>query len=119
VTFAILYGFFSGGYVSLISPVFVSMANNVSEIGRVALVSPPLLHPDLNPPPIPRDRIRMGMAFVCVGLAALAGSPIAGALLVRTPNFVAPIIFSGTSSSSSSRQFPLQTNTHDRLYSGM
>ena len=39
----------------------------------------------------------MGLAFVCVGLAALTGTPIAGALLVRTPDFTAPIIFAGLS----------------------
>ncbi|ORY63696.1 major facilitator superfamily domain-containing protein [Leucosporidium creatinivorum] len=71
INFAILYGFFSGGYVSLVNPVFASMANAPTEIGA-----------------------RIGVAFVLVGLAALVGTPIAGALLVRTPSFVAPICFS-------------------------
>lgn len=40
-------------------------------------------------------RARSGMAYIGMGIAALVGSPIAGQLLERTPNFVAPICFSG------------------------
>lgn len=75
IAFAILFGFFSGSYVSLLSPVFISMSKDVAEIG-----------------------VRVGFAFIVVGLAALSGTPIAGALLARTNNgFYAPIVFSGIS----------------------
>ncbi|KAM0749511.1 MFS general substrate transporter [Meredithblackwellia eburnea MCA 4105] len=73
IAFAILFGFFSGGYVSLLGPVFISMAKGVNEIG-----------------------VRVGYAFIIVGLAALAGTPISGALLVRSHNKIyAPVVFSG------------------------
>ncbi|KAK4703568.1 hypothetical protein P7C70_g2648, partial [Phenoliferia sp. Uapishka_3] len=73
IAFSIIFGFFSGGYVSLLSPVFITMSKSVSEIG-----------------------VRVGYAFIIVGIAALIGTPICGALLVRTNNgFYAPIIFSG------------------------
>ncbi|CAE6526141.1 unnamed protein product, partial [Rhizoctonia solani] len=72
IVFSILYGFFSGAYVSLISPVFISLANGFHEIG-----------------------IRMGLAFAIVGFAALTGTPIAGALLGRELTWWRPIVFSG------------------------
>ncbi|KAJ1301772.1 hypothetical protein OPQ81_009001 [Rhizoctonia solani] len=72
IIFSILYGFFSGAYVSLISPMFVSLANGFHEIG-----------------------IRMGLAFAIVGFAALTGTPIAGALLTRELTWWRPIVFSG------------------------
>jgi MFS family permease len=68
---AILYGFFSGAYVSLLSPALISMAKSHHEIG-----------------------IRLGLAFLVVSLAALTGTPINGALLEKY-GFYAPIIFSG------------------------
>ncbi|KAK4056865.1 hypothetical protein OIO90_002115 [Microbotryomycetes sp. JL221] len=58
IVFALLYGFFSGGIVSLISPVLIATANNIHEIGT-----------------------RQGCGFIVNGLAALACAPIAGALL--------------------------------------
>ncbi|KAL5639396.1 hypothetical protein ACGC1H_006789 [Rhizoctonia solani] len=71
IVFSILYGFFSGAYVSLISPVIISLANGFHEIG-----------------------IRLGLAFAIVGFAALTGTPIAGALLTRELIWWRPIIFS-------------------------
>lgn len=53
ITFSILYGFASGGYLSLLSPVLASTAKNVSEIG-----------------------IRIGLSTILISLAALAGTPI-------------------------------------------
>ncbi|KAI5475745.1 hypothetical protein MNV49_000874 [Pseudohyphozyma bogoriensis] len=73
VVFALLYGFCSGGYASLLAPVFVSMSRQPSEMGA-----------------------RMGIAFLFVGIAALTGTPISGALLARgNGSFVGPIVFSG------------------------
>ncbi|QRV97283.1 major facilitator superfamily transporter [Ceratobasidium sp. AG-Ba] len=72
VVFSILYGFFSGAYVSLISPLIISLSNNITEIG-----------------------IRLGIAFAIVGFAALTGTPIAGALLTDHLVWWRPITFSG------------------------
>ncbi|ORX40509.1 major facilitator superfamily domain-containing protein [Kockovaella imperatae] len=72
IAVAILYGFFSGAYVSLISPALIAFANNHTEIG-----------------------LRVGFGFMAVSLAALSGTPITGALLDRY-GFYAPIIWSGT-----------------------
>lgn len=68
---AILFGFFSGAYVSLLAPVLASFAKNFNEIG-----------------------IRLGLAFVVISLAALSGTPICGQLLEKY-GFGAPIGFSG------------------------
>lgn len=72
IIFSILYGFFSGAYVSLISPVVISLAKNMQEIG-----------------------IRLGLAFAIVGFAALTGTPIAGALLSSKLTWWRPITYSG------------------------
>lgn len=71
IAVAILFGFFSGGYVSLIGPVLISLAKNPSEIG-----------------------MRIGFGFLVSSFAALTGTPITGALLDRF-GFYAPIIWSG------------------------
>ncbi|CAE6359818.1 unnamed protein product [Rhizoctonia solani] len=72
IVFSILYGFFSGAYVSLITPVLISLAKAFYEIG-----------------------IRMGIAFTILGVAALTGTPIAGALLTRELIWWRPIVFAG------------------------
>ncbi|KAF8610236.1 MFS general substrate transporter [Ceratobasidium sp. AG-I] len=72
VIFAILYGFFSGAYISLIPPVFISLSRNMQEIG-----------------------LRLGLAFAVLGLSALTGTPIAGALLTDHFMWWRPIMFSG------------------------
>ena len=71
ITIAVLYGFFSGAFVSLLSPALIAFANNQSEIG-----------------------LRIGMGFLITGFAALVGTPIDGALLDKY-GFFAPIIWSG------------------------
>ncbi|KAG8754937.1 hypothetical protein FRC14_004522 [Serendipita sp. 396] len=60
---SLLYGIFSGAYISLISPLMASLAKGVHEIG-----------------------IRMGFAFTVVSFAGLAGTPIMGALLGNVDN---------------------------------
>jgi MFS transporter, MCT family, solute carrier family 16 (monocarboxylic acid transporters), member 10 len=57
--------------ISLISPLFASLAKHVSEIG-----------------------IRMGLAFSVLSLAGLAGTPITGALLTSELKWARPIAFS-------------------------
>lgn len=68
----VFYGLFSGAYFSLISPLFASLANHVSETG-----------------------IRLGVGFTVVSFSCLAGTPIAGALLTPHLHWARPIAFSG------------------------
>ncbi|KAF8596146.1 MFS general substrate transporter [Ceratobasidium sp. AG-I] len=72
IVFSILYGFFSGAYISLISPIFISLSKNMQEIG-----------------------IRLGLAFTILGAAALVGTPIAGALLSDELTWWKPLTFAG------------------------
>ncbi|KAL1613006.1 hypothetical protein SLS60_001237 [Paraconiothyrium brasiliense] len=60
IVFAVLYGFASGGFVSL-APAQVAKISNVQEIG-----------------------VRTGVLFSCVSFAGLVGNPIAGALVDGT-----------------------------------
>ncbi|KAJ3808529.1 MFS general substrate transporter [Lentinula aff. lateritia] len=71
VIFAILYGFFSGGFISLLAPVIASLARDESEMG-----------------------IRLGLAYFIGSFGILAGNPIAGALLGETFPWWRPIVFS-------------------------
>ncbi|CAK7220406.1 hypothetical protein SBRCBS47491_004178 [Sporothrix bragantina] len=58
VIFALLYGLFSGGIVSLIASVIMGLTKDLSRVGT-----------------------RMGMAFFVTGIACLIGPPIAGSIL--------------------------------------
>ncbi|KAF8903979.1 MFS general substrate transporter, partial [Mucidula mucida] len=58
VAFACFYGFFSGSYYSLIPSLICQLTTNMSDLGT-----------------------RMGLAFTCVGVFMLCGSPLDGALL--------------------------------------
>ncbi|KAF5310611.1 hypothetical protein D9619_007765 [Psilocybe cf. subviscida] len=73
IVFAILYGFFSGAYTGVFTPMIASHARKQTEIGA-----------------------RLGICFTFTGIGGLIGTPIAGALL--TSHFVwwRPIIFAGT-----------------------
>ncbi|KAJ7581258.1 major facilitator superfamily domain-containing protein [Mycena floridula] len=72
ILFSILYGFFSGAFVSLCGPIYASTAKDLSEIG-----------------------VRMGLGFVFNGAAVLLGSPVAGVLLTDEFLWWRPIVFSG------------------------
>ncbi|KAH9474434.1 MFS transporter asaE [Psilocybe cubensis] len=72
ITFAILYGFFSGAYVSLLAPMIGTTADNDSEIGA-----------------------RLGICFTFTGFGGLVGTPIAGALLSTSFIWWRPTIYSG------------------------
>jgi len=72
--FAILYGFFSGSYASVIGPVVASTADTDSEIGA-----------------------RLGVCFTFTGFGGLIGTPIAGALLSKSFLWWRPTLFSGIS----------------------
>lgn len=73
VAFAIFFGFFSGGFVSLLPPTMALQADTPAEIGA-----------------------RMGIAFSFVGLGSLIATPVDGALLTKD-RFLwwRPIVFSG------------------------
>lgn len=58
VVFALLYGMFSGGIVSVVPSALISMSPDLSRIGT-----------------------RMGMNFMLTGVSILVGTPIAGAIL--------------------------------------
>ncbi|GEM11995.1 MFS monocarboxylate transporter [Rhodotorula toruloides] len=74
ISFAILYGFFSGGFISLVSPLIVSISDHLGEIG-----------------------LRQGIAFLCMAASALGGNPIAGRLLTtHHGDFLYPIVFAAT-----------------------
>jgi MFS family permease len=60
IVFAVLYGFASGGFVSL-APAQIARISDIQEIG-----------------------IRTGVLFSCVSVAGLVGNPIAGALVDGT-----------------------------------
>ncbi|KJA23936.1 hypothetical protein HYPSUDRAFT_137083 [Hypholoma sublateritium FD-334 SS-4] len=71
--FAILYGFFSGSYASVLPAMVGSTAETDAEIGA-----------------------RLGVCFTfTVGLGGLIGTPIAGALLSTTFQWWRPTLFSG------------------------
>jgi len=74
IVICILYGFFSGGFFSLISPLLAEMADHPTEIG-----------------------VRIGISFAIVGVAALTGNPINGALIGSGPDYVwwKAFVFSG------------------------
>ncbi|GAA5873566.1 hypothetical protein JCM16303_001166 [Sporobolomyces ruberrimus] len=76
VTFAAIYGFLSGGFISLVSPSLISISDDISEIG-----------------------LRQGVAFLIVAGGAVGGNPVCGKLLEegpRTDPFLAPIMFAGS-----------------------
>ncbi|KIH91860.1 hypothetical protein SPBR_01653 [Sporothrix brasiliensis 5110] len=58
IVFAMLYGLFSGGIVSLIASVIIGLTKDMSRLGT-----------------------RMGMSFFATGIACLIGPPIAGSIL--------------------------------------
>ncbi|KAI0711315.1 major facilitator superfamily domain-containing protein [Earliella scabrosa] len=72
IAFAILYGFFSGGFASLLPATLAVFSRDLSEVG-----------------------IRIGIGFFLTGFGILFGSPIAGALINPGFHWEKLIIFSG------------------------
>ncbi|KAH7922546.1 MFS general substrate transporter [Leucogyrophana mollusca] len=72
VAFGILYGFFSGAFVSIITPAAASFSRDINEIG-----------------------IRIGITSFIIGFALLTGTPIAGALVQYDGHYVwyRPLVF--------------------------
>ncbi|KAF5372624.1 hypothetical protein D9758_005190 [Tetrapyrgos nigripes] len=72
IVFAILYGFFSGAFLSLCAPCLAALSSHPSEVG-----------------------VRFGIAFALTGFGALTGTPITGALLGTTLPWSKALIWSG------------------------
>ncbi|VDC05947.1 unnamed protein product [Peniophora sp. CBMAI 1063] len=73
ITFAVLYGVFSGALLALAPPSLASLTSDVSRVGT-----------------------RMGMAFALGGVGLLIGNPVAGALVnTETGNYVRAQVFNG------------------------
>ncbi|KAJ7496787.1 MFS general substrate transporter [Mycena latifolia] len=74
IVFAVLFGFFSGAFLSLFGPCIAIITENPHDIG-----------------------LRFGFAYFVTGFSALTGPPICGALLGASSTGVwsRPIIFSG------------------------
>lgn len=72
IMFAILYGFFSGGVVSLPAVVLTSLTPDLRTLGT-----------------------RMGMCSVICSAGSLCGTPISGAILNATGNYLGVQLFSG------------------------
>ena len=72
--FAILYGFFSGGFLTISSTALASTSPNLTDVGWV-FVFPvfPLLNHVV--------RLRIGIACFVISLGLLTGNPIGGGLL--------------------------------------
>lgn len=91
VVFGILYGFFSGGFISIITPAVASFSRDLNEIGT-----------------------RIGIACFVIGFALLTGTPIAGALVQQNHNgpyiwwrplvFASIVVLAGTVCLIASRQ---------------
>ncbi|PCG95570.1 Major facilitator superfamily domain, general substrate transporter [Penicillium occitanis (nom. inval.)] len=72
IVFAVLYGYFSGGIVSLMSPCIAQASPSPDQIGT-----------------------HLGMSLAVVGIAGLTGTPICGALFDKYGEYTQPAIFSG------------------------
>ena len=72
IVFAVLYGFTSGGIVSLPAVVLASITEDLSFLGA-----------------------RLGTSYLVSAVAALCGAPISGAILDNTSSFLGVQLFSG------------------------
>ena len=72
IVFAILYGFFSGGIVSLMSPCIAQITPHMDQFGTY-----------------------LGMSMAIFGIAGLTGTPICGSLIQSYGGFIQVSIFSG------------------------
>lgn len=73
ITFALLYGFFSGGFVSMPPVAIVTLTRDMSKLGT-----------------------RMGQCFFISAFGLLMGTPVSGAILNTTGHWLGVQLFSGT-----------------------
>lgn len=73
ITFTMLYGFFTGTFVSVTNAALVNLTDDIKIVGT-----------------------RLGMSFTCAGFGLLIGNPVAGALInLETGSFIRMQIFGG------------------------
>ena len=72
IAFALMYGFFSGGFVSLPPVTIVTLTKDMSKIGT-----------------------RMGQCFFLSAFGLLVGTPVSGAILKSTGNWIGVQLWSG------------------------
>ncbi|KAF7181202.1 hypothetical protein CNMCM7691_000331 [Aspergillus felis] len=72
IAFAVLYGFFSGAFVSLPAVALMALTPNLQKLGT-----------------------RMGMCSLLCGFGSLCGAPVAGAILDNTRSYVGVQLYSG------------------------
>ncbi|PCH39042.1 MFS general substrate transporter [Wolfiporia cocos MD-104 SS10] len=72
VVFALIYGFFSGAFASMITPTLAALTKDPGDMG-----------------------FRLGLGYFVMSFAILTGSPIDGALLGGERDWAKPIAFSG------------------------
>jgi MFS family permease len=89
LVFAILYGFFSGGFVSVSAPASASFSRNLGEVGYV-------FHVNVQNKRLHQNRTRIGLMTFVSSFGLLTGNPISGAIL-DPPRYswIQPIVFSG------------------------
>ncbi|EJF60332.1 hypothetical protein DICSQDRAFT_171292 [Dichomitus squalens LYAD-421 SS1] len=88
VAFAILYGFFSGCFLSMAAPMLTVFAKSVDEVGYASRLPPLLLEPYVtHDTRSDLSSIRIGFACFIFSFALLTGNPISGALL-RAPEYL-------------------------------
>ena len=100
IIFAILYGFFSGGFVSLPPVAIITLSPDIRKIGTRYVHLParsfvcrkcPVGQPANSMPS------RMGQSFFTSAFGLLVGAPVSGAVLSRTGSYVGPQLFAGCS----------------------
>jgi MFS family permease len=73
ITLSVLYGFFSGGFVSLVPVVMMTITTDFREFGT-----------------------RLGMCFALESIALLIGTPVGGAILNSTGSYLGVQLFCGS-----------------------
>ncbi|KAN0076916.1 Major facilitator superfamily domain containing protein [Tylopilus felleus] len=72
VALGMIYGYFAGNYIALLSPLIALLTNDISELGA-----------------------RMGIALAVLSFGSLIGGPLSGALLTSEYKWWRPSLFSG------------------------
>lgn len=94
--FLFFFGISSGGFISIMASCFMSLSENVSEIGYVTLCLSQTTVGSVLTKPRGCNSLRAGTGFLFVAMGALCGSPIAGAILKASGGgYFAPCCFGG------------------------